>query len=86
MNLTGGRFKDWWRRQSQPTPRSGKLLGYIFAWLMVASAIRIAFFRYETFWPSISSTVIALIIGDFIGTRTFEPFRKFLNKLRSAQN
>ena len=84
MNLIGGRFKDWWRRQLQPTPRSGKLLGYIFAWLMVTGAIRIAFFRYENFWINLVSILLWLMIGDFIGSRTFERFEMFVRKFRSS--
>jgi hypothetical protein len=86
MNLNSGTFKEWWRRQLQPTPRSGKLLGYIFAWLMVTSAIRIAFFRYESFWPTISSTLIALFIGDYIGSKTYPSFKRFVHKIQTSRN
>ncbi len=86
MDLSLERLKEWKERQAMAAYRTRKERTYIFSWMMIASAVRIAFFRYETFWPSILSTIIALLIGDFIGSRTYERFVRLVRRIQRSQN
>jgi hypothetical protein len=86
MNSTLSRLKAWQQRQAIAAYRTRNQRRYIFAWLMAASAVRITFFRYETFWPNTSSTIIALLIGDFIGSRTFDLFARFVQNIRGVRS
>ncbi len=86
MNRTLGRLKEWQQRQAAAAYRTRNQRIYIFAWLMIASAVRIAFFRYESFWPNISSTLTALFIGDYIGSKTYPAFKRFVHKIQTIRN
>ncbi len=86
MNGTLGRLKEWQQRQAAAAYRTRNQRIYIFAWLMIASAVRIAFFRYESFWPNISSTLIALFIANYIGSKTYAAFKRFVHKIQTIRN
>jgi hypothetical protein len=86
MNPTISRLKAWQQRQATAAYRTRSQRIYIFAWLMITGAIRIAFFRYEDFWIDLGAIMVWLFIGDFIGSNTYPSFRRFALRIRSYRN
>jgi hypothetical protein len=86
MNSTIRRLKAWQQRQAAAAYRTRNQHIYIFAWLMITSAVRIAFFKYEDDWIDLVAILAWLFIGDFIGSKTYPLFRRFVLRFRRSRN